>query len=88
MQIGQIMSREVHSCRPQDSLADVMRLMLARDCGCVPIVDSNNEVAGIITDRDVSRAAYVEGKPLEVQNVMSTDVSSCRPDENVRGLRS
>ena len=87
MKIGQIMTRDVQPCRPRDSLADATRVMLDRDCGCVPVVDGNNKVAGILTDRDVCRAAYVEGKPLsaiEVQSVMAKEVFSCRSDENLK----
>jgi CBS domain-containing protein len=52
------------------------------DCGVVPIVDEAGRVAGIVTDRDITMAAYFQGRPLSqitITSVMSPDVCTCSP---------
>jgi CBS domain-containing protein len=56
------------------------------DCGCVPVVDQDGRVVGMLTDRDVCMAAYTQGKPLtdvRVESAMAKQVHSCRPDDAV-----
>src|SRR6266516_685070 len=58
MRAKEIMNREVRACRPSDSLANADRLMWDHDLGCVPVVDDQSTVMGMITDRDICMAAY------------------------------
>lgn len=79
MEVKQIMSRSVHSCRPADKLSDAAQLMWDKDCGCIPVLsdDGSNEVVGVITDRDICMASHLRGKPpseIEVGDAMSTPV--------------
>jgi CBS-domain-containing membrane protein len=59
--------------------------MWDHDCGCAPVVDGHGKLVGIVTDRDISMAAYTQGVPLQaipVERVMSKRVVSCsRTDE-------
>jgi len=79
MKAEKIMTREVASCRPDDTLNDAARIMWERDCGFVPVTaeDSGGRVVGIVTDRDLCMAAYTRGQRLadiRVGEVMSTGV--------------
>jgi CBS domain-containing protein len=84
MRVEQLMTRDVHTCRPDDPLNAVSRIMWERDCGCVPVVareDGGARVVGMITDRDICMAAYTQGRPLSeitVERVMARSVRSCR----------
>lgn len=53
MRVEQVMTRPVQSCRPEDTLAYAAHLMWDRDCGCLPVIESNRaeRVVGMITDR-------------------------------------
>lgn len=85
-QVGEIMSRSVATCRPEEPLHRAAQLMWERDCGCIPVVDSAGKVAGFITDRDICMAAYTRGKSLSevpIGEVMSRKVVTCRSDEPI-----
>jgi CBS domain-containing protein len=57
MQVQQIMTSEIATCRPDTNLAVVAKLMWERDCGFVPVIDAAGKVAGVITDRDICIAS-------------------------------
>jgi CBS domain-containing protein len=58
------MTRDVKACRPEENLARAAQLMWDHDCGCVPVVDEERRVVGIVTDRDVCMATLHAGRPL------------------------
>jgi CBS domain-containing protein len=81
-----LMSVNVRSCKPGDSLTRAAQLMWEGDCGCVPVVDHDGKVLGLITDRDICMASYTQGKSLAdltVEGCMSKQVHGCGPDESV-----
>lgn len=85
MLVEELMTREVEGCRPADSLADAAAVMWRRDCGAVPVVGEDGEVAGMITDRDIcmalaTRRAYATD--VRVAEVMSREVVSCTPEDD------
>src|SRR5580704_16078074 len=74
------MTRDVQACAIHDSLNAAARIMWDHDCGCAPVIDMHGKLAGIVTDRDISMAAYTQGVPLDsipVERVMSARVISC-----------
>ena len=86
MIVGELMTRDVRTCAPTDSLNRAAQLMWEGDCGCVPVVDANGFVLGIITDRDICMATYTQGKPLHeiaVSSAISWQVFSCREDDDI-----
>jgi CBS domain-containing protein len=86
MKVEEILIREVKCCTPGDSLNRAAQLMWENDCGCVPVVDGDAKVVGILTDRDVCMAAYTQGATLgamSVSSAMSRDVFACRPGDDL-----
>ncbi|MFO0981909.1 MAG: CBS domain-containing protein [Planctomycetota bacterium] len=86
MRASDIMTREIHVCRPSDTLDTPARIMWDCDCGAVPVVNEEDHIVGIITDRDICMAAWSQGKPLAeipVTSVMSREVRVCHPDAPV-----
>jgi CBS domain-containing protein len=84
--VSDMMTLEVKSCAPGDTLSAAARIMWERDCGVVPVVDQDGRLAGLITDRDICMAAYLRGQRLEeclVGDVMSRPAVTCRPDETI-----
>jgi len=86
MIVSQLMSREVVTCRPQDSLRDAAEKMWNQDIGCLPVVDEEGHAVGMVTDRDICMAAYTQGRPLadmDVRSAMAHEVFSCLPTERI-----
>jgi CBS domain-containing protein len=86
MQVEQVMQRDVKTCRADDTLNTAAQLMWDHDCGCVPVVDGEGHVVGMLTDRDVCMAAYTRGMPLDavqVSDAMSHSVSACQPQDTL-----
>ena len=80
MKVEQVMTRDVKLCRVEESLNDAARVMWDHACGCVPVVDADDRVVGVLTDRDVCMAAYTRGLPLgdmTVSSAMSRQVFAC-----------
>jgi len=86
MNVAQIMTRNVATCRPSDTMAVAARLMWDGDIGCLPVIDREGHVAGIITDRDICMAACMRGQPLSgmhVRQAMSAGVHACMPSDDL-----
>ena len=87
MFVKDVMKKAVATCAPESDLASVIETMRVRDCGFLPVVDSNGIIIGVVTDRDVCMAAGTTLRPLarvSVKDAMSHPVFSCFPDENVK----
>ncbi len=80
------MTKQPRSVSPEQTLADAARLMWEGDCGCLPVVDTDRRVIGVLTDRDICLAAYFKGQPLHeipVESTMSRLLTTCRPFDTV-----
>jgi CBS domain-containing protein len=64
MKVGDLMTKDVRTCFSTDSLNRAAQIMWENDCGCVPIVNDQGNLVGILTDRDICMAAYTQGRPL------------------------
>lgn len=64
-----VMTKDPVCCTPATSLQEVARLMIANDCGEIPVVESERTMKpiGVITDRDIICRTVALGKnPLEM----------------------
>jgi CBS domain-containing protein len=83
VRVGSVMSSVVFTCHFNDPLNVPAQIMWDHDCGCVLVVDTENRVVGIITDRDICMASYTQGRNLceiRVGDVCSRPVHSCQAD--------
>ena len=62
MNVSELMTKEVQTCSIHDNLQRAAQIMWEKDCGCVPVVDEQMRVVGILTDRDICMAGYTQGK--------------------------
>jgi predicted transcriptional regulator len=89
MTVEELMTSDIQSCGPDDSLNVAARIMWERDCGCVPVVEPEGDglrVVGMLTDRDICIGAYTQGRPLSeitVRSAMAQSVRSCRFNDSV-----
>lgn len=84
MKVKNLMTAEVESCRADENLTKAIEIMWRRDCGVVPIVDEENRVVGMITDRDVCIAAGSrdqKASEIKIGEVVSGKVVTCSADE-------
>jgi CBS domain-containing protein len=88
MYVQDLMTRQAHACRPEDSLERAAQLMWDYDCGCLPVCtgsdDGGRRTVGVITDRDICMNALFLRKPLRelrVSEAMSGDVLTCRASD-------
>lgn len=84
MKIKDIMTTDVKSVSPNDSISQAALLMEQLNVGSVPVVD-NNKVVGIVTDRDIALRNVARGQNpnQKVSDVMTTNVTSAPPDMDV-----
>lgn len=89
MRIEDVMTRRVVAARADTDLAHVARLMWDNDCGAVPVVDAEDKVVGMLTDRDVCMGASFSGRPLrEVRaaGTMASEVATCLASDSVAAV--
>lgn len=80
MKVSELMTRNVHCCRADQSASDAARMMWELDLGCIPIVDGDQRPIGIITDRDICMASFTRDLPpsrIPIRSVMATDLAVC-----------
>jgi CBS domain-containing protein len=65
MNVSELMTRAVGACKMNHTLDCAAQIMWDQDCGCVPIVDDDNRVVGMVTDRDICMAALSQGRRLD-----------------------
>lgn len=89
MKIANFVHRDVTSCSIHDSLACAAQQMWDHDIGCLPVIDDQGHVAGMVTDRDVCMAAYFHGTPLQaipVTAAMAKRVFWCAASDDIESV--
>lgn len=85
MNVRDLMTSDVRTCRPETNLAEVVRDMWEGDCGALPVVSDDGRVTGIITDRDICIAVATRGRSadcLAVREVARDHVYTCLPNDD------
>lgn len=83
--VKDIMTKEIISVLPSDTLEDAARLMANKDIGSVPVV-SGGALKGLVTDRDIVVRGIAKGKSIRdtrVADLMTTDVAYLTPENTV-----
>jgi len=91
MHIQHLMTKQLVTCRPEDSLARAAQLMWEHDIGCVLVTDGEGRLVGLLTDRDACMGAYTQGLPLDrvrVSSVMAKEIWSCTPHSDSRDVET
>ncbi|SFN65793.1 CBS domain-containing protein [Nitrosospira briensis] len=73
---------EVASIDPDNSVYDAMQLMADRNIGALLVLQAG-KLAGIFTERDYSRKAYLldkSAKDIQVKEIMTAQVAYVNPD--------
>jgi len=85
MQVQEIMTSNPTCCGPDASVQEAAKLMDDKSVGSIPVVNEAGEPVGIVTDRDICCGAVAQekGADTRVSDVMSRDVLTASPDEDV-----
>ena len=86
MKVSSLIQRNVVTCTVHDDLQRAAQLMWDHDIGCLPVIDAQGHVMGMITDRDICMAAYTQGVPLRALPVplaMARHVFACSASDEV-----
>ncbi|MCH1623910.1 CBS domain-containing protein [Fredinandcohnia quinoae] len=81
--VRDVMSTDVESCTPLDNVYEVAVKMKELNVGAIPIIDDGNEqLIGMITDRDLVVRGIAEKRAgsNQVTNVMSEELITCSPE--------
>lgn len=87
MKLKDVMTREVETVRPDATVVEAARKMKDLDVGVIPVCETDNHVVGMVTDRDICIRVVAEGRDANdarCRDIMSSDVVSCREDDDVR----
>lgn len=84
MKVSEMMSRDVRVASPQQTIAEVARLMADAEIGFMP-VGQDDQLVGTITDRDIVVRGLADGLggDAKVREVMTRDVKYCFEDEDI-----
>ena len=86
MKVSEVMTTEVESVQLNSTVEEVASIMKVENIGSVPVVDEDDDLVGIITDRDIVVRCVAEGKnPADttVEEILSHELETIEPDVDI-----
>jgi CBS domain-containing protein len=65
VEVREVMSKELVTIGAGNPLAQAARLLIERQIGCLPVLNGEGRMIGIVTETDLLRAAYCEQEARE-----------------------
>lgn len=86
MRCEEIMKKDVQFVSPRDTVEDAAMRMKDHEVGFLPVCDQSRKVLGTLTDRDIAIRLVAGKKPAStfVEEIMTNEVISCRPEDDVQ----
>ncbi len=81
-----IMTRNLVVAGRDTTLQQVALMMRDSDAGIIPVVEDENKLVGLITDRDIVVRAVADGKDITAttaENVMTVELYTASPDDRI-----
>ncbi len=69
--VARIMRRKIATARPEDDVRDAIRLMRRRRYGCLPVIDDEGDLVGLVTEAD-----FLELTQVLLDRVQSIDMET------------
>ncbi len=87
MKIAEVMTSDVTTVQPDQTIREAASFMLSGDAGSIPVCDGER-LQGMITDRDIAVRAVAEGlgPDTPVTQVMTSDIQYAFDDEDVEDV--
>jgi CBS domain-containing protein len=86
MKVQDVMMRTPAFCSPETNLGAAVEILWNRNCGILPIVNTEQKVVGVVTDRDLCVALGTRNRlpgDIRVSEVASGNIYSCRPEDDI-----
>ena len=80
MKVRECMSLDICCCKPDETVTDVAKKMNEYHVGSMPVCDTNKNVVGIITDRDITLRCVACSKDVNstpISEVMTEFCCQC-----------
>ena len=89
MKVSEVMTRDVQTIQPDQTVQQAASFMLNADAGSIPVTEGERLI-GMITDRDIAVRGIAKGygPDTAVREIMTNDVVCAREDENVADVAS
>lgn len=87
MKVNECMCHDVLWVNPNTTICECANLMAEHKIGSIPVCNSNQNVVGMVTDRDIllrSVCCDKNAKTTPVSEIMSTNVCCCEPNEELK----
>ena len=83
MKVSEVMTRDVRTVRPDQSVREAANFMLQADAGAIPVTDGDRLI-GMITDRDIAVRGVAEGHGPDtlVRELMTNDIVAVRVEDD------
>ena len=86
---SEVMTKDPVCCLANDSVEKAAQILKRENIGAVPVIETeqSGRLVGIVTDRDLALkviAAGLDPKTTNVNTVMTHEVVTCRPDDDVQ----
>jgi CBS domain-containing protein len=81
-----VMTPDPACCTPHTTLDDVAKMMARNDCGEIPVIDTADQIVGVVTDRDIVCRVVAQGKnpgAYTAESCMSGPVVTVRVDASL-----
>ena len=90
MRCSEVMLSHVFTCRKGEPARKCAEVMRDERVGFVPVVDGDGKALGIVTDRDIALRLVAAGRGPEtpVEQLMSSGLLSCRPDDELSDVEA
>ena len=84
MKVSDVMTREVETVRPDQTVQEAASFMLRDDAGSMPVTDGDRLI-GMITDRDIAVRGVAKGygPDTPVRELMTSGVVVARADDDI-----
>jgi CBS domain-containing protein len=86
MKVKDVMMRTPVSCRPETNVGAAVEMMWVRNCGMLPVVNEDEKVIGVVTDRDICIALGTRNRlpgEITIAEVSPGKSFCCKGDDDV-----
>ena len=82
MQIKEIMTTNVKTIRPEDTVKSLAQIMIKENIGDMVVISGSGIIAGIATERDIIKQVVVSGSfgETKVQDIMTKEILTIGPE--------
>lgn len=84
--IREVMTEDPATCSPEDTALDAAKAMRDGDFGAVVVVGENEQVRGILTDRDIVVRVVADGRDpsaAPISEAFTTEPTTLAPDDSL-----